>query len=71
MPVSATLTILIAPVIIDAAGWRGLWLAVAAGCLVCLIPVLRVLDLSPPARPTSPRFFLAARLLGVLGIPGI
>ena len=71
MPVSATLTILIAPLIIDAAGWRGLWLAVAAGCLVCLIPVLRVLDLSPPARPTSPRFSLAARLVGVLGSPGI
>lgn len=71
MPVSATLTILGAPLAIEAFGWRGLWTAIALCCLVCLIPVFRVLDMAAP-RPAAGRGpSVLVRLRSVLGIRGV
>ena len=71
MPISATLTILGAPFLIEAVGWRGLWLAVAFSCLACLVPVFRVLDLSAPAPRTPGGTPFMAGLGAVLSIPGV
>lgn len=52
MPLGTTLTIIFAPTAIDSLGWRGLWSAIALGCLACLWFVRRYLDLKPPT-PTA------------------
>ncbi len=71
MPVSATLTILAAPLVIDAVGWRGLWVAIALLCLICLVPAIRVLDLTAPPHTTGAGASSIAHLGTILRVRGV
>lgn len=50
MPSGGTLALLAAPVLIAAASWRGLWLALAAGAAMAALLVARLVPHAPPAR---------------------
>src|SRR5690242_15320483 len=50
MPTGGTIALLAAPPLIGLAGWRGLWLALAAAALVAAIPFAIAV---PPSRPAQ------------------
>lgn len=69
MPVGTSLTFMLAPVLLANIGWRGMWMVIAVGCLLCLIPVVRYLDISAPEK--QPDFPLRARLGVVMAQRGV
>jgi MFS family permease len=50
MPTGGTIALLAAPPLIGAAGWRGLWLALAAAALAAAVPFAAAV---PPSRPAQ------------------
>jgi predicted MFS family arabinose efflux permease len=61
MPAGGGLALLAAPLLIDAWGWRGLWIALAVAAAACLALAARYAPSSPPGAPASLR--LAAETL--------
>ena len=63
MPFGMAVTMLAAPALIDAAGWRGLWLAVVAATVVCAAVLASQRRNYPPATPSGRTFGAIAAAL--------
>ena len=63
MPFGMAVTMAAAPLVIDAAGWRGLWLAVAAATLACAAALASQRRRYPPAPPSGRTFSAIAAAL--------
>jgi MFS family permease len=61
MPAGASLMILVAPWLLDAVGWRGLWIALAALAAVAAMAMLLRRGMAAPPRPASATPWAALR----------